>query len=399
MSRRRRARARRAQRGRAGRHGRRDGPGRQADRGDPLRPDGPRRDPGPGRSIHPATGASTSCSTSRATPIPVAPRHERRQHRQDLHDQRLRDARPHPRGHPPHVRPGGQDPQRRIDGGHHLATRLAGVRLVQGGGRVAVGDPRGRAGRQRDQDLQHLAGADGHGAAPQAGARGGPVDDHAAGPGRRRHRPADERRRGHARRPEHHRPHAGLRAGGCAGSNTGSRARSSGSSRLFASRLAVAVRQGRPRHGPGPDPGRQPAPHPPGDARAPSRAPYVLLLEPYSYGLAGKLAYLVRLVRGMYHLQTAGLFVVDNAYLPIHVAPHRPRRRSSRCGTPPGRSSGSGWTRRCRSRSRSGRSCIATTTRSSSAAEWTRGPYAAALRTPIERVLALGSPADRLLLR
>ena len=52
---------------------------------------------------------------------------------------------------------------------------------------------------------------------------------------------------------------------------------------------------------------------------------YVLLLEPYSYGLAGKLAYLVRLVRGMYHLQTARLFVTDNAYLPIHVAPHRRR--------------------------------------------------------------------------
>ena len=57
-------------------------------------------------------------------------------------------------------------------------------------------------------------------------------------------------------------------------------------------------------------------------ARIPD-ATYVLLLEPYSYGLRGKLAYLVRLVRGMYHLQTAGLFVVDNAYLPIHVAPHR----------------------------------------------------------------------------
>jgi len=51
---------------------------------------------------------------------------------------------------------------------------------------------------------------------------------------------------------------------------------------------------------------------------------YVLLLEPYSYGLVGKLAYLVRLVRGMYHLQTAGLFVIDNAYLPVHIAPHRP---------------------------------------------------------------------------
>ena len=47
-------------------------------------------------------------------------------------------------------------------------------------------------------------------------------------------------------------------------------------------------------------------------ARHPERE-VVLLLEPYSYGLAGKLAYLARLVRGMYHLQTAGLFVVDNA--------------------------------------------------------------------------------------
>ena len=50
---------------------------------------------------------------------------------------------------------------------------------------------------------------------------------------------------------------------------------------------------------------------------------YVLLLEPYSYGLLGKVAYLGRLIRGMYHLRTAGLFIVDNAYLPIHVAPHR----------------------------------------------------------------------------
>lgn len=58
-------------------------------------------------------------------------------------------------------------------------------------------------------------------------------------------------------------------------------------------------------------------------ARDPDRE-IVLLLEPYSYGFIGKLAYLARLVRGMYHLRTAGLFVVDNAYLPIHVAPHRP---------------------------------------------------------------------------
>jgi teichoic acid ribitol-phosphate primase len=48
-----------------------------------------------------------------------------------------------------------------------------------------------------------------------------------------------------------------------------------------------------------------------------------LVLEPYSYGLRGKLAYALRLVRGMYLLQTSRLVVVDNAYLPIHVAPHR----------------------------------------------------------------------------
>jgi teichoic acid ribitol-phosphate primase len=48
-----------------------------------------------------------------------------------------------------------------------------------------------------------------------------------------------------------------------------------------------------------------------------------LVLEPYSYGLRGKLAYALRLVRGMYLLRTSGLVVVDNAYLPIHVAPHR----------------------------------------------------------------------------
>jgi teichoic acid ribitol-phosphate primase len=48
-----------------------------------------------------------------------------------------------------------------------------------------------------------------------------------------------------------------------------------------------------------------------------------LLLEPYAYGLAGKLRYLLRLVRGMYLVRTSGLVVVDNAFLPVHVAPHR----------------------------------------------------------------------------
>ena len=49
-----------------------------------------------------------------------------------------------------------------------------------------------------------------------------------------------------------------------------------------------------------------------------------VLAEPYAYDLRGKVAYLLRLVRAMYHVQTARLVVIDNAYLPVHVAPHRP---------------------------------------------------------------------------
>ena len=53
-------------------------------------------------------------------------------------------------------------------------------------------------------------------------------------------------------------------------------------------------------------------------------AEVVLLLEPYSYGLRRQ----ARATSGgwsaaMYHVRTAGLVIVDNAYLPVHVAPHR----------------------------------------------------------------------------
>ncbi|HEY2917088.1 MAG TPA: CDP-glycerol glycerophosphotransferase family protein [Candidatus Limnocylindrales bacterium] len=51
----------------------------------------------------------------------------------------------------------------------------------------------------------------------------------------------------------------------------------------------------------------------------------VRLAEMYGYGLGGKLAYAARMVRAMYHLRTAGLVVLDNAWLPVHVAPHPAR--------------------------------------------------------------------------
>ena len=61
-------------------------------------------------------------------------------------------------------------------------------------------------------------------------------------------------------------------------------------------------------------------------ARYPSVRP-VVLVETYGYGLRAKIGYFLRMVRGMYYLRTSALFVVDNAYLPIHVAPHDPRTR------------------------------------------------------------------------
>jgi teichoic acid ribitol-phosphate primase len=125
--------------------------------------------------------------------------------------------------------------------------------------------------------------------------------------------------------------------------------------------------------------------------RHPELSP-VLLLEPYSYGLAGKLAYLVRLVRGMYHLQTARLVVVDNAYLPIHVAPHRPETTVVQVWHAAGALKRFGL---------DASTPLAEPERTFLhryydavvvGGDWSRGPYAAALRTPIERVIALGSP-------
>ena len=50
----------------------------------------------------------------------------------------------------------------------------------------------------------------------------------------------------------------------------------------------------------------------------------VLLLERYSYTLSGKIVYFLKMMRASYHLATARYFILDNAYLPIHVGPHRP---------------------------------------------------------------------------
>ncbi len=121
-------------------------------------------------------------------------------------------------------------------------------------------------------------------------------------------------------------------------------------------------------------------------------ADLVLLLEPYGYGLRAKLRYLLRMIRGTYHVRTAGLVIVDNAYLPIHVAPHPARATVvqvwhaagalKRFGldtlVPPPEPERSFLHRHYDYVVASGGE--------------SRVPWSRALRTPVERVLPLGTP-------
>lgn len=118
----------------------------------------------------------------------------------------------------------------------------------------------------------------------------------------------------------------------------------------------------------------------------------VVLLQPYGYGLRAKLAYLGRVVLGMYQLRTAGLVVVDNAYLPVHVGPHRPETTVVQVWHAVGalKRFGADGVRPLEEPERTflhrHYDWVVT------AGEASREPWAAALRTPLERVLPLGTP-------
>jgi CDP-ribitol ribitolphosphotransferase len=121
-------------------------------------------------------------------------------------------------------------------------------------------------------------------------------------------------------------------------------------------------------------------------------ADLVLLLEPYGYGLAAKLRYALRVVRGMYLLRTSGLVIVDNAYLPVHVAPHAARTTVVQVWHAAGALKRFGLDTAAGSaepeRTFLHRYYDAVVT----AGEASRVPWARALRTPLDRVLALGTP-------
>jgi teichoic acid ribitol-phosphate primase len=118
----------------------------------------------------------------------------------------------------------------------------------------------------------------------------------------------------------------------------------------------------------------------------------VHLLEPYSYGLRGKLAYALRVARGMYLLRTSRLFVVDNAYLPVHVAAHPPRTDVVQVWHAVGALKRFGVDTIVplhepeRTFLHRHYDWVVTT------GEATREPWSRALRTPVERVLPLGTP-------
>lgn len=121
-------------------------------------------------------------------------------------------------------------------------------------------------------------------------------------------------------------------------------------------------------------------------------AEITLLLEPYSYGLWGKLAYLARLIRGTYYLWTSGLVIVDNAYFPIHVAPHRPQTTVVQVWHAAGALKRFGLDGPAFAQSAERAFLHRHYDYVVVAGEASRAPYASALRTPIDRVLPLGSP-------
>lgn len=122
------------------------------------------------------------------------------------------------------------------------------------------------------------------------------------------------------------------------------------------------------------------------------RLDYVFLLEPYSYGWAAKARYLLRLIRGTYYLQTSGLVVVDNAYFPVHVMPHRGETTVVQVWHAAGALKRFGLDAPALRRPSERRFLHRNYDYVVVGGQSAREPYASALRTPVARVLALGSP-------
>lgn len=118
----------------------------------------------------------------------------------------------------------------------------------------------------------------------------------------------------------------------------------------------------------------------------------VRLLEPYGYGLRAKLRYLLRTIRGTYHVHTAGVVVVDNAYLPVHVAPHPARTTVVQLWHAPGALKRFGLDTATPPREPEATFLHRYYDWVVASGEAAREPWSRALRTPADRVLPLGTP-------
>ncbi len=122
-----------------------------------------------------------------------------------------------------------------------------------------------------------------------------------------------------------------------------------------------------------------------------------LLLQPYTYDLAGKLRYLARMVRGTWLVHTSGLVVVDNAYLPVHVAPHRPETTVVQVWHAPGALKKFGADTAGGLEEPEATFLHRYYDYVVAPGEGAREAWSRALRTPVDRVLPLGTPrTDRL---
>src|SRR3954468_13504051 len=118
---------------------------------------------------------------------------------------------------------------------------------------------------------------------------------------------------------------------------------------------------------------------------------YVLLPEPYGYGLRAKLGYLLRTVRGMYYLRTSRLAVVDNAWLPVHVAPH-PGTTVVQVWHAPGALKRFGLDTAVPHHGLEAQFLHRNYDYVVTTSEASRIPWSRAFGTPVERVLPLGTP-------
>lgn len=121
------------------------------------------------------------------------------------------------------------------------------------------------------------------------------------------------------------------------------------------------------------------------------QAHIILDFQTYSYGLMGKIKYVLSLVKTTYHLKTARYFFVDNALFPIHVVKHRAGTTVIQVWHATGIMKKFGLDTQAPERKVENRFLHKNYDYVIADSEPTREAYARAFGTPIERVLTLGS--------